>query len=262
MAGAALLSRLGGALLFALLCAGTTLAESIDANAAQPQETIMDRLEQPARIPALVKEFDKDKDGKISIEELTKLMEERFTLEDDFCSQSSHGVKRCVKRRLTPRHPRVTDRDGDGLISGSELQYSEVSMFLVLDTDKDLHLSGEELQACASFLQKDAQRFVDEYDEDGNGQIEWGEVPKLSAMFMEMDLDCDGYLGLDELMAYLSADPKLSPKQRKLMSLGMLKKKDKDGDDRLTWWEFREGIPADKKKDDKDEASADKKDEL
>ena len=71
-----------------------------------------------------------------------------------------------------------------------------------------------ELQACASFLQQDAQRFMDEYDEDGNGQIEWGEIPKLASMFMEMDLDCDGYLSLDELMAYLSGDPKLSAKQQ------------------------------------------------
>ena len=260
------MSRVARALLLALLCAGASLAESIDANAAQPRETIMDRLEEPGRIPALVKEFDKDGDGKISIDELTKLMEERFTLEDNFCSQSSHGVKRCVKRRLTPRHPRVTDRDGDGLISGSELQYSEVSLFLVLDTDKDLHLSGAELQACASFLQQDAQRFMDEYDEDGNGQIEWGEIPKLASMFMEMDLDCDGYLSLDELMAYLSGDPKLSAKQRKGMSLGMLKNKDKDGDDRVTWWEFRQGIPADKKKEKKIEVvegeGGAKKDEL
>ena len=207
--------------------------------ADEPQLTLMDRLEDPGRMQHMFREFDKDKDQQLSLDEVQQLMDDWFTLEDDFCSTSTLGVERCVHRRLTPRKPRLTDKNGDEKLNVEEMQYSEVSLFLVLDSDKDKRLSLKELKGCSSFLSVDADRMMEEYDEDGNGWLDWAELPKLAAMFAEMDLDTDGALSVEELHAYLSGDPNLNNNQRKGMAMGMMKKKDTDKDRRLTWWEFR-----------------------
>lgn len=223
----------------ALLGVGIGCAVAAAAAADAPSLSIMDLLEDPARMPKMFEDYDANEDKKLDVEEIEKLVEDKLTLEDEYCSMSSHGQKRCVKRRLTPRKPRLTDKTGDGMLNYEEMQYSEVSLFLCLDTDKDKRLSLKELNGVRSFFSVDADRFMEEYDEDGNGWLDWEELPKLAAMYAEMDLDTDGFLTGQELYAYLSGDPNLNKNQRKGMAAGMLKSKDKDKDGRLTWWEFR-----------------------
>ena len=219
----------------AVLLLGCAAAAAADA----PPTSVMDLLEDPKRMAKMFEEFDADKDGKLNVEEVENLVNDKFTLEDEYCSSSTHGVERCVTRRLTPRKPRLTDKDGDGMLNVEEMQYSEVSLFLCLDTDKDKRLSLKELQDVQSFFSVDSDRFMEEYDEDGNGWLDWAELPRLVAMYAEMDLDVDGLVTGQELYAYLSGDQRLNDNQRKGMAAGMLKKKDADKDNALTWWEFK-----------------------
>lgn len=146
-------------------------------------------------------------------------------------------------------------QDGDGKISYQEFLYSELNIFLTLDTDADHKASAEEMKAFKSFLSVpgEVEKYIEYFDMENDegekdGQIHWNEYPSLTTTYIIIDTDANGKLDESELHAYLSLNPELSDEQRRLMVSGMLDKKDTDRDGVVTWDEFKPPRPVKEEK--------------
>jgi Ca2+-binding EF-hand superfamily protein len=89
------------------------------------------------------------------------------------------------------------DRDGNGVVTRSEMRTTESERFDKIDTNHDGQLSGDEIQA--AHREAAAKHFAAK-DTDKDGKLSRAEVAKMpDAMFARIDANKDGFLTPDEL---------------------------------------------------------------
>jgi Ca2+-binding EF-hand superfamily protein len=192
--------------------------------AAHAPLPLVDYVGFPDHTGKLFREIDVDNDKALSTEEIEAYMS------TNFISEGSTAA---------PREPRILDMDYDGKFTYLEFAFCEINIFTALDTNSDLKLSVEELQARPSFLSTHAESIIKDFDEDKDGFLHWSEMHSLFPTFLEIDANSDSQLSKTELEMYLQVRPKLSNQQRSHMVAGMLDKKDADKDGLVSWPEFK-----------------------
>lgn len=89
------------------------------------------------------------------------------------------------------------DRDGNGVVTRSEMRTTEGERFDKIDTNHDGQLSVDEMQA--AHREAAAKHFA-EKDADKDGKLSRAEVAKMpDAVFARIDANHDGFLTPDEL---------------------------------------------------------------
>jgi Ca2+-binding EF-hand superfamily protein len=92
------------------------------------------------------------------------------------------------------------DADGNGTLSGSEIDISE-DAFSAIDTDEDGELSSDELADSGSILHDalHAQRLMEDHDENGDGVLTDDELDISTDVFGKIDTNGDGTLSRAEV---------------------------------------------------------------
>ena len=185
---------------------------------------------QPPSAERLIKLFDRNGDGRLSVEELPPNLKERLKDldkdKDGFLSekeletwlksvapeaarqgQRSQGGE--GERRRDNAQARVdelfskNDKNSDGLLSRDEAPPRLRERFNEIDLNNDGFLSKEEVKKAlndpGATVREEAAQYLKVNDRDGDGKLNRDEFPGDKALFDSIDVNKDGFLTLEEI---------------------------------------------------------------
>lgn len=187
-------------------------------------------------ISSLFKKFDKNKDDKVTREEIPQQLRPRVAqlfqrlgkneiTKDDLekirekmgiePEPTAEGESKKQAAKIVDTLFASADKNEDGFITIDEIPEDKKSNFELSDANKDGKVTKKELQVALAKVDMQTggpfKRKFDELDKDGNGSLSKKEAPaKLGKMFSRIDSDDDGKVTIQELSSYLQKQ-----KQRK-----------------------------------------------
>ncbi|MBS1816033.1 MAG: EF-hand domain-containing protein [Acidobacteria bacterium] len=163
--------------------------------------------ELPERMRGMLRRGDRNHDGKLTAEEI-RAMAQRQSLPAgrDAKPGSASGFLRAdfIINALDTNH--------DGVIEADEVAHASVSL-RALDVNHDGTLSAEEIRVRPQTAQERVDHMLGEWDTDKDGKIAKAEAPdRMQERFDTLDLNHDGYLTNDELIAFFSNPENMQPR--------------------------------------------------
>lgn len=196
-------------------------------------------VKQAARI-LVFEDYDKDRDGRLSGEELSAYFFDRSDVDgDERLTKTDFDALPEGKREQAERLL-MLDRDGDGAVSAEEWEVPR-QVVKRLDKDGDGALTKQEADPGAAIMggsgdpEKDIDGFVSRFDKDRDGKVSKGEYTGPEQLFGRVDTDEDGSLSRDEIAKFLQAAAKRGGTTG---PADFVQRFDKNGDGRVTKEEF------------------------
>ena len=152
--------------------------------------------ELPPRVAERLGAADANRDGVLSVPEITAHMEAQRAAR--FARMDSNSDGAVTANEVGPRweHLQVADADHNGRVSAAELQQARASGALRGGHGRGRGMHGGH----------DGAGFVQRFDRNGNGSIEVSELPPRMAEHLgAADANRDGTLSADELRAHMEA---------------------------------------------------------
>jgi Ca2+-binding EF-hand superfamily protein len=194
------------------LAAGLLVAASaMDALAQDGGEKKKGEKKAPSA-ESLLEKADTDKDGKLSKEEYT------HDLYDKFQKQQARAASGGGNGKGKGNRAGRLDKNGDGEVSYEEFAASPMAAerFKAADKDGSGFLEKAELEGMAAEAGR-AQRaslpeFVKRFDENGDGKVSREEFKGAPAIFDRMDRNKDGFVGPGDEAPAGNPEPPAAPK--------------------------------------------------
>ena len=181
-----------------------------------------------ANIEAMFKNLDKNKDGKVTKDEIPeqflprvkplfdRIGKDSISLSDLEEMRKRMGIpkdknakeqSKMMAAKMAEELFKKADQNEDGFITIDEVPEDKKQNFKLADANEDGKVTKEELQATLAKVDYDNggpfKRMFTQLDKDGNGTISKKEAPeKLSKIFNRVDTDNDGELSMTELGKY------------------------------------------------------------
>jgi Ca2+-binding EF-hand superfamily protein len=181
----------------------------IDANEA-PGTKPLNQPQKIDRASGYIKNFDKDKDGKLSKEEYPgseSAFKRADKNSDGFIDQTeaqTHSSMPQIQPQKEKRgigYIKNFDKDRDGKLSKEEYPGSE-SAFKRADKNGDGYIDETEAQMGTPPVQPQKERrrtgYVQSFDKDKDGKLSREEYPGSEAAFKRLDINGDGFVDEDE----------------------------------------------------------------
>lgn len=155
--------------------------------------------ELPERMQALLVKGDKDQNGRLTPEEIRTM----FADQGPVAGRPLPPGGAIAAMRSDPLI-NALDTDHDGAISPEEMLHAADSL-KTLDVNHDGKISSAEMRPRMDPKQR-ADHMLEEWDTNKDGKIAKAEAPdRMQTMFDKLDKNGDGFLTMDELIAYFSS---------------------------------------------------------